>query len=457
MRSHYSDLGRSVERLSSGLRVNKSADDAAGLSIRELMRAEVAGLHQGVRNANDAVSMIQTADGALAVIDEKLTRMKELAEQAATGTYNAEQRLMIDQEFRAMGAEINRIAAATDFNGIKLLDGSLSGAHDGAGLSTIGAAKVHFGTGNDAAEDYYYIAMGNATLYGLGLDVSGSLKALSDKLVNGGPDEMFTSGIISYAVIPAGAENVSVHMHDNGIDDSIQLFTRDGMHLTGVTIPSPQFRSWDFVSVYNGTDANSKVLTEGNGFLPGATYDATQLNGTGTDVTYTLGWAGNIFTYGGMQFGYSGDGRPSRPEEYLTIDKVTEDLVLLVVGNGEFRIGASWGSMPSSWGGGTGSAISIQTQELAQQALPKIDDAVVRKDQIRAHLGAMQNRLENTVSNLQIQAENLQAAESRISDVDVAIEMTEFVHTQVLADASLAILAQANSLPRLALSLIEDG
>ena len=103
---HYSDLQTSTKRLSTGLRVNSAADDAAGLAIRELMRTDITALQQGVRNANDAISLIQTADGALGVIDEKLTRMKELAEQAATGTYDSTQRLMIESEYQAMASEI---------------------------------------------------------------------------------------------------------------------------------------------------------------------------------------------------------------------------------------------------------------------------------------------------------------------------------------------------------------
>ena len=151
----YSNLATSVQRLSSGLRVNSAADDAAGLAVRELMRADIAVLNQGVRNASDAISMIQTAEGAMSVIDEKLIRMKELAEQAATGTYTTAQRLIMDSEYQAMAAEIDRIANATDFNGIKLLDGSLATQHDGSGL------KVHFGTGNDSAEDYYFVSIGD--------------------------------------------------------------------------------------------------------------------------------------------------------------------------------------------------------------------------------------------------------------------------------------------------------
>jgi flagellin-like hook-associated protein FlgL len=120
-------------RLSSGLRVSRAADDAAGLAIRELMRANIAALNQGVRNVNDAISLIQTADGALAVIDEKLIRMKELAEQAATGTYTSTQRLMIDSEFQAMSSEITRIATATAFNGVHMLVRDLSDGGDPGG------------------------------------------------------------------------------------------------------------------------------------------------------------------------------------------------------------------------------------------------------------------------------------------------------------------------------------
>ena len=128
--NHYQELGVSTRRLSSGLRIGTAADDAAGLAVRELMRSDVSTLNQGVRNANDAISMIQTADGALEVIDEKLIRMKELAEQAATGTYTSDQRIIISSEFQAMASEINRIAEATDFNGIKLLSDS-SGLNSG--------------------------------------------------------------------------------------------------------------------------------------------------------------------------------------------------------------------------------------------------------------------------------------------------------------------------------------
>ncbi len=274
----YDNLATSVQRLSSGLRVNSAADDAAGLAIRELMRADISALNQGVRNANDAISLIQTADGALGVIDEKLIRMKELAEQAATGTYTSDQRLMIESEYQAMASEITRIANATDFNGVHLLNGNLSSdTHNGESLTSTGKLKVHFGPGNDSAEDYYYIKIGTSTASALGVGNSASTSS---------------------------------------------------------------------------------------------------------------------------------------------------------------------------------AAYTVSTQAAAQRALDGIQSAITSKDQIRANLGAMQNRLENTISNLQIQAENLQAAESRISDVDVSSEMTEFVRNQILTQSAVAMLSQANSLPQMALRLI---
>jgi len=275
LQTAYGKLGTSTRRLSSGLRVGTAADDAAGLAIRELMRSDIAAVNQGVRNANDAISLIQTADGALQTIDEKLIRMKELAEQAATGTYNSDQRLLIDSEYQAMASEITRIANATDFNGIHLLNGNMSGevsAHDGSGLKSNGPVKVHFGTGNDCAEDYYYVSIDTSTASALGVGM--------------------------------GANN------------------------------------------------------------------------------------------------------------------------------------------------------SISTQELAQKSLDKLNNAIISKDKIRANLGALQNRLENTITNLSIQAENVQASESRISDVDVATEMTEFTRNQILTQSAVAMLSQANGMPRMAMQLI---
>ena len=447
--TQYSALSNATRRLSSGLRVGTAADDAAGLAIRELMRADVAAMHQGVRNTNDAISAIQTADGALQVIDEKLIRMKELAEQAATGTYDSTQRLMIDSEFQAMASEIQRIATATEFNNIKLLDGSLAGVHDGSGLKSLGELKVHFGPGNDATADYYYLNIGDATLRGLRL--TGVLPILSEVFPSGG-GHMYTENFFHLtvpAIIPKGTKNLQLHLESWGTNASLELFSASGSHIVGTTLGGTDW-GWGHPEISDSQSANKWLITEDYGFDPGATYDGSSLNGFGGNFSYTPGTAGNSFTYNGMIIGYSGDSGFTG-HEYLTIDEVTEDLII-VVPQGFFSLEGTWDFMPDDVGG---RAMSIKTQALAQKGLERIDNAIIRKDKIRAHLGAMQNRLENTATNLQIQAENLQAAESRISDTDVAVEMTEFVRSSILAQAGVTMLAQANSLPRMALQLFQ--
>jgi flagellin len=358
----YSQLSTSVQRLSSGLRINSAADDAAGLAVRELMRSDITVLNQGVRNANDAISMIQTADGALSVIDEKLIRMKELAEQAATGTYTTAQRLIMDSEYQAMASEITRIATATDFNGVKLLDGSLSGLQTG---HTQAGMKIHFGTGNASAEDYYYIKINSATSSALGIG-GGSTRNLTNS-------EIAAANGITYLGV-MGNFFPGIDSYDNMPDPPRS------------DLPTGTFDQFD-----DNAGGFYNVIPDFSGKLRAFHYD----------------WSGN----------YLGEA----------------NLILTATGSG--------GS-------------SISTQDAAQQALETIDRAIISKDTIRANLGAMQNRLSNTITNLTIQAENLQAAESRISDVDVATEMTEFVRQQILSQAAVSMLSQANSLPQMALQLL---
>lgn len=255
--STYRSLSESVDSLSSGLRINSADDDAAGLAVREKMRAKIAALDQGVRNAQDAISMLQTFDGAAQTIDEKLVRMKELAEQSATGTYTSEQRQIMNEEFSKMRSEIDRIANSTDFNGI-----------DGLNSST--SISVHFGPGN-ASGDSYAVSAQNLTASSAGL----------------------------------------------GLD-----------------------------------------------------------------------------------------------------------------------------------------SLSIASQTSAQNALTAISSAIQAKDQARAEFGSMINRLKATVQAEEIQRENLQSAESRISDVDVAKEMATMTRNKVLAQAGVSMLAQANTMPQMAQSLL---
>ena len=410
LNSHYRKLSDSTRKLSSGLRVETAADDAAGLAIRELMRAEISTLNQGVRNANDAISLIQTADGAMQVIDEKLIRMKELAEQAATGTYDSTQRLIIESEYQQMASEITRIANATDFNNIKLLDGNLSSSqHDGSGLNSTGKLKVHFGTGNDSAEDYYYIQIDDCRAAALGL---GSASTVEDAAANignrirGAYEEKFRP------MLEAG--NITA-------DDYAALMEEAGKlasNLQKVIHPTDD----DIVDrLYGETFANSQENYKIPELVPAdvatfnaLTYDDRQKLGYAFARTYLRNIEADATVYNGV-----GD---------------FEDLLDGPIGNN--------------------AAPLVEITENAQIALDAIDQAIEIKDNIRANLGAMQNRLENTITNLEIQAENLQAAESQISDVDVATEMTNFTRNQILTQSAVSMLGQANSLPQMALQLI---
>ena len=507
---HYSKLATSTQRLSSGLRINSAADDAAGLAIRELMRADISALHQGMRNINDAISMIQTADSALAIIDEKLIRMKELAEQAATGTYDSVQRIMINSEFVQMAAEIDRIANATDFNGIHLLNGNLSGSHDGTGLNSTGKMKIHFGSGNDSAEDYYYVEIGNATTKGLGLNIKNkeennnsnvvvtlndiksmprttqinldSLKTIQELFPNQGEWKLFSNGNSipnSYGLdnsnvyfkIPSGTKNIVInanghyyakYMSKDEADNDIQLYTMGAQY-----IQLAGSHAGD--EVFNRTALSQNKDIWGFGDNTPAAQDGVTNYGlpdyNGTDITF------NESTYNGMTIRYTGDteyhdSNPNnmRSDDYLeyeilTIDEAKEDLIVWYPGVAAGMMKVYYELDDDTFnnlaGVATENAVnSIDTQEGAQRMLVKIDQAIVAKDKIRANLGALQNRLENSMTNLTTQAENLQSAESRISDIDYSSEMTNFVRNQILAQSAVAMLSQANSLPQMAMQLI---
>jgi flagellin len=462
LNSHYKHLSGSVRRLSSGLRLGTAADDAAGLAIRELMRADLATLNQGARNVNDAISLIQTADGALQIVDEKLIRMKELAEQAATGTYNSDQRLMIDAEYQQMAREMTRIGRATKFNDIRLLNGNLEAAHDGTKMGSRngppgsldnimfgGMLKIHFGSGNDAAEDYYYVQILDTTNMWLNLGDEFSLQAMSTAEMT----RPFLLGVESLLKPRVDAGDISQADYDAILEAS--------------RTASAEYMN---EAVYGFNDVSSFTTAFNQTFGPPTLpRDTSFIGPEGLHYAYLDGMG--IANYTDMYAAYNaltGDEKEKYQLAFMrnAIKNLGEDL------SNDSIFSTSLSSVPSQLqdaitraGMGavnffhhyhTYAGRNIRTQENAQHALGAIDRAMLQKDGNRAHLGALQNRLENTVSNLQIQAENLQAAESRISDVDVAEEMTEFVRTQILSQTAVAMLAQANALPgSIALRLIE--
>ena len=527
LNQHYSNLATSTERLATGLRINSAADDAAGLAIRELMRADISSLQQGIRNTNDAISMIQTADAALAIIDEKLTRMKELAEQAATGTYDSTQRLMISSEFLQMASEIDRIANATDFNGIHLLNGNLQGKHNGSRLTSTGAMKVHFGSGNDSAEDYYYVEIPSATVNSLfeqGLDsdtiIITETKTITENLVipalttglqeaqivedpNGSGDYIFELTITDKVAgqednawlpgldryyLPSGLRDITIESKNAGTyahKPHVNLFGKDGKQLTGYKLDNQDSSIWwngltaDEIFAYNqafddGASLNTDLLV--NTTADGASHDGSTTyrhSGVSSNLTLQITQDQNeyntlevmtidkidngdnelVFMIGGHDTGYCNKynlhitAKISALDVDTIRDKIKSTTILKeakTIPNATYTVEIEH-YVP---------VMNLETQDRAQRMLTKIDNAIVNKDNIRAKLGALQNRFENTITNLTTQAENLQAAESRISDVDVATEMTQFVRNQILTQSAVAMLSQANSLPQMAMQLI---
>lgn len=569
LNTHYANLANSTQRLSSGLRINSAADDAAGLAIRELQRAEIAALNQGVRNANDAISMIQVFDGALGIIDEKLVRMKELAEQAATGTYSSTQRLMIDSEFQAMASEIDRIARATDFNGIKMLNGPLGGrmSQDGmtatvrlrsndtsnsnsdnsATASTMvddinATMLMHFhfdeniGSKTATSEQGQVATCKNTSEVNNNEVMSGnSMHFIGDGYTNGDgnailPNEptggyvelptldvnslgdSYTISLSVYHASISGGTQQEHYISLNG--DKIRMFY-DAVHNNGEMVYSAAgknvrvqlsqsdiYDKWvthtivvdngNVVVYQDGVDVMSKPGTViGTNDRDGREYNTPQNNALGRhwwkdnrDIKSSARFTGYMddlminsaaLTDDQVKYLYDSNSlkdiqptpNPPTPPDPSTPNPpfspsapgetdIPDDVIRIHFGPGNDSAEDYYdiNRVDVTMHGLGIEGLSIDTQDKSQKALVTINDAIVKKDQARAYYGAMQNRLENTVSNLTIQAENIKTAESRISDADIATEMTNFVQKQILAKSAVAMLSQANSMPQMAMKLI---
>ena len=374
--------GKSMEKLSSGLRINRAGDDAAGLAISEKMRSQIRGLNQASRNAQDGISMIQTAEGALSETQAIGQRMRELAVQSANGTYTDEDRELINQEFNQLKSEIDRIANDTEFNGSKVLNGDKSGE------------KIEFDTGSITS---------TAATGGTSLDAANAANVF----------------------LKTDLENVNT--------------LGEGTFHLKLTV--------------DGNEAKIE-LTDTSKFNDNKEYvvDSTTISITeDTEQTITLG---------GADFKLAKLKTHIKDAQVETVDltlnnKVTEktDGVELQVGaNKDQMIGVSIGNMGSRELGLGG--VNVSTAEDAKDAIGRLDEAVSRISAQRADLGAAQNRLEHTIASTDNTAENLQAAESRIRDVDMAKEMMNLTKLNVLQQASQSMLAQANQAPQQVLSIL---
>ena len=371
--------GKAMEKLSSGLRINRAADDAAGLAISEKMRSQIRGLNQASRNAQDGISMIQTAEGALSETQAIGQRMRELAVQSANGTYTDEDRALINQEFLQLKSEIDRIATDTEFNGNKVLNGSLSGKEITSGTGTVEGANA-----------------GNIKLNDIFGDVD--------------PEEL----------AKLGEGEFHVKVTSNGVDTvTIEL------------IDNANFNDKKYVMDSFTIDAQNPAQGNETFELGGVQWELNGLDQIATNAPN-----------GTVTFKFTNEA-----------EKKGDGVTLQVGANKNQSIGVSVDNMRSRELGLGG--VSVATALDAQDAIQLIDDAVSRVSVQRADLGATQNRLEHTIASTDNTAENLQASESRIRDVDMAKEMMNLTRLNVLQQASQAMLAQANQAPQNVLSILK--
>lgn len=297
--THYGAMSTSTQRLSSGLRINSSADDAAGLAVRELMRSDISTMNQGIRNANDAVSMIQTTDGALSIIDEKLIRMKEFAEQAATGTYTSDQRLIINSEFQAMKDEITRIAKSTNFNGIKTLDTLISD-----GWTEVSGSSI------EGPDSYNILDMTsyNGKMYAAVRNANGDSVMAYDGTNWAKVVDTSTTGYNFYNKF--SVYNNELYLGTQNPVSGAQVWKYDGSSWSNTSGPWDQYnKSVDSMTVYNGklyvgTDNNASTSSQ---WLPSTgsevwSWDGsswTQANADGFDGDNLKSQTNSLYSYNG--------------------------------------------------------------------------------------------------------------------------------------------------------------
>ena len=383
-------MAKSLEKLSSGFRINRAADDAAGLSISEGMRAQIGGLKVASRNAQDGISLVQTAEGALTEVHSLLQRVRDLAVQAAnTGTTTQAARDAAKAEVAQSLDEIDRISNSTEFGGKKILDGSNP------------TYTFHVGAGA-GAENQTSVTIDAMT--STGLTLKGSAASAT------------SAADLGATVAAAGGKTVSVTYNTGGA-----LATNQS-----TTINVAENKRNGSGGDYDTTNASDRTA------LVNAINEGLQ-QGTGGAVRAEL-VAGTTATTYKLKFSTTGTGATS----------------LLNVSGGSLTTGVAAGA---NNGSGTGSiADDVGTGSTA--AITAIDTAIAKVSAQRANLGAYQNRFEHTIANLAVSVENVSAAESRIRDTDMAQEMVQLTRSQILTQAGTAMLAQANQSSQAVLSLL---
>ena len=455
-----SSLSRSFQRLSSGLRINGAKDDAAGLAISNRLTAQIRGLNQAVRNTNDGISLAQTAEGALGETQNILQRVRELSVQSANDTNSASDRESLQAEVEQLTAEINRIGETTTFNNNKILDGSFLGASFHVGANSRETITVNVADGR--ATSLGRQARNDGTVVSAGVSIASGSLAVNGVSIRGtvaADDTVSTTLNDGSAIAKAAAINDSTKFTGvraivnksedsnnaditNGVLNSVDFIKVNGETITGITVQNGDADD-TLVNAINAVADKTGVIASLN--------DASQLvltaqDGRNIEVTASTVAAASIT---GLNSEVTGGSITLQAERQVTINNGTANINAgtgFGTGQGEFIYGVN--------NANTVSTIDITSREGANLAIDIADVAIGQVSSIRADLGAVQNRLESTINNLNATAENLSAARSRILDADFASETAQFTRNQIIQQAGVSVLAQANQQPQVALSLL---
>ncbi|MBT8139319.1 MAG: flagellin [Gammaproteobacteria bacterium] len=473
-------LNTSLQRLSSGLRINSARDDAAGLAISNRFTSQIRGLNQAIRNANDGISLAQTAEGALQESTNILQRIRELAIQSANSTNSASDRASLNAEVNQLKQQLDNIANTTEFNGLKVLDGtfvsqafqvgananqtisfSVAGARgEDLANNTISAVNATVDQGTASTTTSAATLPANNTIATQVLTVSGTLGSTTVN-VTGGQSAFTIASNISNAEASTGVTadaSSTATLGTLGADGTVTLTLGSGGATQTV---SASVTTSDLGAL--STEINKVAGTTGiSATVSGGTLTLTQAEGrdiqisdfthstTGEDIvlgstslttdpeTLTDGAANSAIVSGTVTFNSS--------NSFAVSSSVanTAGSILNVAAN------ASVGSTQQLV-----SSIEITSASTAQSAIQVVDSALATISSIRADLGAVQNRFQSTISNLSTTSENLSAARSRIQDADFAAETANLTRTQILQQAGISVLAQANALPQQVLGLLQ--
>lgn len=482
-----SALNTALERLSTGLRINSAKDDAAGLSISERMTTQIRGLNQAARNANDGISLAQTAEGALNEINNNLQRIRELAVQSANATNNSADRAALDQEVQQRIAEIDRISSQTAFNGKNLLDGTFGSSNFQVGANvgqTINlsinsgtrASQIgQIATGTSAAEVTTGALPGTGTIQvgsddaiTIGASVQGSQVGQTAGSANAKAEAINAAGISGISVIATNnvefgigattgtAVGDTYSLRINGQD----IFNAFDQEANGV------LTAQQITDAINAQSANTGVTAS----LSGADLRLSAADGRDIAIGQTFGGA----AAGGITAGAGGsttiNGVTYRDGTVGTFADATANSTNgAAVNGGTLTLSSSDNIIVTGMGLAMGFATDnftltrdtttlasadVKTVANANQMLQRLDSALTTVSSLRGDLGAIQNRFDSTIANLQTTSENLSSSRSRIRDADFAAETAALTRAQILQQAGIAMLAQANALPNNVLSLL---